>query len=142
MARVVAGAALRRLLRARDLVHGRLEEGVSVVELAQAAGLSRAHFLRSFTHVFGVTPHEYLTGLRMEEARRLLARGSSVTEVCMSVGFTSLGSFSRAFAARLGESPSSWQRRVRVVVPAAELWPRVWIPGCYWPAALANTHAP
>lgn len=134
----VAGAALRRLLRARDLVHVRIEEGVSVVELAQAAGLSRAHFLRSFSDVFGVTPHEYLTGLRMDEARRLLAQGNSVTDACLSVGFTSLGSFSRTFTARLGESPSAWQRRVRVVVPAAELWPRVWIPGCYWPAAHAN----
>jgi AraC-like DNA-binding protein len=135
MAERFSGAALRRLVRARDVVHHRVEDGVSVVELAHEAGLSRAHFLRSFAHVFGVTPHEYLVRLRIERARLLLARGTPVTETCMSDGFSSLGTFSRTFAERIGESPRAWQRRVRTLVPAAELWPAVWIPSCFLPSS-------
>lgn len=107
--------------------------------MAKAAGLSRAHFLRSFRHVFGVTPHEYVVRLRIERARMALARGASVTEACMEVGFSSLGTFSRTFAARVGESPRAWQRRVRVLVPSAELWPAVWIPTCFLAPATRST---
>lgn len=128
-----SGAALRRLIRARDLAHERYGEVVLVSDMAREAGLSRAHFLRSFAELFGVTPHEYLLSVRLEKARVSLARGASVTETCMSVGFSSLGSFSRAFSARIGESPRAWQRRVRVVLPSAELWPAVWIPSCFLP---------
>lgn len=128
-----SGAALKRLVRARDLAHDRFDDAVTVVDMARAAGLSRAHFLRSFAEVFGVTPHEYLTRVRLEKARLQLSRGASVTETCLSVGFSSLGSFSRTFTERLGESPRAWQRRVRVLVPSAELWPAVWIPSCFLP---------
>jgi AraC-like DNA-binding protein len=131
MSSIIAGAALRRLLNARDLVHARLEEGVALARLADEAGLSRAHFCRSFRRAFGVSPHEYLVQLRMHQAQNLLAKGASVTEACFGVGFSSLGTFSRVFAARYGESPRAWQRRVRVTLPSAELWPAVWIPGCY-----------
>jgi AraC-like DNA-binding protein len=125
------GANLRRLLRARDLARASFDRDVRVADLAKAAKLSRAHFLRSFAQAFGVTPHEFVIQLRIEEARRELAKGASVTEACMAVGFSSLGSFSRLFASRVGESPRAWQRRVRTVVPSGELWPQVWIPGCF-----------
>lgn len=130
-----SGAALRRLIRARDLAHDRFDSELRVTDMAREAGLSRSHFLRSFRDVFGVTPHEYLLEVRLEEARRSLARGTSVTETCMSVGFASLGSFSRAFATRVGASPRAWQRRVRVLVPSSELRPAVWIPACFLPHA-------
>jgi AraC-like DNA-binding protein len=130
-ARVITAASLRRLIRARDLARARFDDSLSVDELALAAGLSRAHFLRSFTRAFGVTPHQFVIDLRIDEARRQLARGASVTEACMAVGFSSLGSFSQTFAARVGASPRAWQRSVRAVLPSAELWPRIWIPGCF-----------
>jgi AraC-like DNA-binding protein len=102
-----------------------------VAELAADVRLSRAHFLRSFAEAFGVTPHAYLTEVRLHQAKRALARGASVTEACVDVGFSSLGSFSSLFARRFGVAPRDWQRRVRVVLPSAELWPAVWIPGCF-----------
>jgi AraC-like DNA-binding protein len=128
---VITTTSLRRLIRARDLARARFDDALSVDELARAAGLSRAHFLRSFSRAFGVTPHQFVIDLRIEEARRQLARGASVTEACMAVGFSSLGSFSQTFAARVGVSPRAWQRSVRAVLPSAELWPRVWIPDCF-----------
>jgi AraC-like DNA-binding protein len=129
--RPVPPATLARLLRARDRIQEEPVEAPSVAALAAEVRLSRAHFLRSFAHVFGVTPHAYRQEVRLARAKRALARGASVTEACLGVGFSSLGSFSRLFAARFGVGPRDWQRRVRTVLPSAELWPAVWIPGCF-----------
>jgi AraC-like DNA-binding protein len=122
---------MTRLLRARDRLHDAPDVAPRLDVLAGDVGLSRAHFLRSFAEAFGVTPHEYLTHVRLDLAKRALARGASVTEACFDVGFSSLGSFSRMFAHRVGVAPRDWQRRVRTVLPSAELWPAVWIPGCF-----------
>lgn len=81
--------------------------------------------------MFGRSPRDYLIELRMDRAKRALARGESVTEVCFAVGYESLGTFSRTFAERVGRSPRAWQRDARLVLPSAELWPAVWIPGCF-----------
>ena len=124
-------ARLRRLVRARDLARARFDAVVTVEELAREAGLSRAHFLRSFSAAFGQTPHAFIVDMRIETARRELARGASVTEACMRVGFSSVGSFSRLFRARVGEPPREWQRRVRTLIASAGLWSSVQIPGCY-----------
>ena len=122
---------LKRLLRARDLIHDRFAEPLSLDDLAGAAGLSRFYFLRSFAGVFGTTPHAYLVEVRLEKARRLLARGESVTETCMSVGYDSVGSFSSLFASRVGQPPLAWRRRARTVVGVPALRPLLWVPGCF-----------
>jgi AraC-like DNA-binding protein len=122
---------MTRLLRARERLRDAPEAAPRLQVLAGEVGLSRAHFLRSFAEAFGMTPHEYLTSLRLGRAKRALARGASVTEACFDVGFSSLGSFSRLFAQHVGVAPRDWQRRVRTVLPSAELWPAVWIPGCF-----------
>ncbi|MGZ3430016.1 MAG: helix-turn-helix domain-containing protein [Polyangia bacterium] len=124
-------ATLRRLVRARDLLHDCHAEAVTLDAMARAAGLSPTFFLRRFTAAFGTTPHRYLTELRLERARRLLARGSAVTDVCFDVGFHSLGSFSSLFRRHVGVSPRDWQRQVRAVVGVPDLWPAVFIPGCF-----------
>jgi len=120
-----------RLLRARERMQDVPDAAPRLDVLAGDVGLSRAYFLRSFSQAFGQTPHEYLTVLRLDRAKRALARGASVTEACFDVGFSSLGSFSRLFSERVGVAPRDWQRRVRVVLPSAELWPALWIPGCF-----------
>lgn len=131
MTRPLPPATLARLLRARDRLHDAPELAPTVIELAADARMSRAHFLRSFAQAFGTTPRDYLMAVRLERAKRALARGASVTEACVDVGYASLGTFSRIFAGRFGVSPRDWQRRVRTVLPSAELWPAVWIPGCF-----------
>ena len=131
MPRPIPPATLARVLRARDRLHDAPLEAPSVAVLAADVRLSRAHFLRSFAQAFGVTPHDYLTALRLDLAKRALARGASVTEACFDVGFSSLGSFSALFARRVGVAPRDWQRRVRTVLPSAALWPAAWIPGCF-----------
>jgi AraC-like DNA-binding protein len=131
MSRALPPATIARLLRARDRLHDAPAQAPSVAALAAEVRLSRAHFLRSFAAAFGQTPHAYLTAVRLDHAKRALARGASVTQACLDVGFSSLGSFSRLFAAHTGVAPRDWQRRVRTVLPSAALWPAVWIPGCF-----------
>jgi len=127
----VTGATLRRLVRARDLLHAGVQTGPTLDELAQLSGLSRAFLARSFAEAFGLPPHQYLTHLRLEHAKRMLARGASVTEVCSEVGFESLGSFSASFHRRVGLSPRAWQQQMRRVVQCAGLPAPVFIPSCF-----------
>ncbi len=109
----------RHLLRARDLVDARYAEQLTVDDLAAAAGLSRAHFSREFARAFGEPPHSYLLTRRLERAAALLrTTDHSVAEICLSVGLTSVGSFTTSFTRTFGESPTAYRRRFP---PAAEL---------------------
>ena len=101
-----------------------------IAAVARHAGISPYHFIRMFEATFGVTPHRYRTGVRLERARRLLASGAPVTQVCMELGFSSLGSFSALFARRVGEAPSRYQRRVRTSVQVPADLARLFTPGC------------
>ena len=111
--------ALIRLWRARDLLADIGAANVSIEAAAREANLSSFHFIRRFEAVFGETPHQFRTRERLTEARRLLARGHSVTDVCLDIGFSSLGSFSALFTRRIGVSPAAYQRNLRrcVYVP-------------------------
>jgi AraC-like DNA-binding protein len=104
----------RRLHRARDYVEACYEEPLRLDQLASVACLSTNHFLRTFRQAFGRTPHQYLMERRLQRARELLSRTElAVTEVCLSVGFESLGSFSRLFRRRFGTSPVRIRARKR-----------------------------
>jgi AraC-like DNA-binding protein len=97
----------RRLLRARDAMDRAYAEPLDVRALAAVAHVSPAHFIRSFRAVFGETPHRYLRRRRVERSMFLLRETErSVTEICLAVGFTSLGTFSRTFRTIVGETPS------------------------------------
>lgn len=101
----------RRLLRARDEMDRRYAEPLDVPGLAAVAGVSAAHFSRTFREVFGETPHRYLQRRRVERAMYLLrATDTSVTDVCFDVCFGSLGTFSRTFRAIVGLSPSAYRK--------------------------------
>lgn len=102
----------RHLLRVRDLIDRAYAEPLDVAALARSASVSPTYFSRSFKAAFGETPHQYLMSRRMERAKALLRVGElSVTEVCLAVGFTSLGSFSIQFRRFVGDSPSAYRRR-------------------------------
>ncbi|MFG2002270.1 helix-turn-helix transcriptional regulator [Spirillospora sp. NPDC048911] len=100
------------LRRARDTMDRDYAQPLDVTALAQAALMSPGHFSRSFRAAFGETPYSYLMTRRIERAKALLRRGDlTVTEVCMEVGCTSLGSFSTRFTELVGESPSAYRAR-------------------------------
>lgn len=121
----------RRLCRARDLLLEVGDSPLSIKDLAREVHISPFHLIRQFEAVFGETPNQFRQSSRIELARHLLATGQrSVTDVCMEVGFSSLGSFSVLFTRRVGETPSAYRRRMRpmVVVPGAI--PEILVPGC------------
>src|ERR671920_1701975 len=100
------------MLRARDAIDGSYAEPLYVPTLARIACVSEAHFIRTFRATFGETPNRYLQRRRVERAMWLLRSSDrSVTDICMDVGFTSLGTFSRVFRDIVGEPPSEYRRR-------------------------------
>ena len=105
-------ANLAYLRRARDLMDREYASPLDVATLARTALMSPAHFTRQFRSAYGETPYAYLMTRRIERAKALLRRGDmSVTEVCLTVGCTSLGSFSARFTELVGEPPSAYRAR-------------------------------
>jgi AraC-like DNA-binding protein len=84
---------------------------LDVPAMASVALMSPAHFSRQFKAAYGETPYGYLMTRRIERAMTLLRGGTSVTDACMAVGCTSLGSFSSSFTTLVGENPSSYRAR-------------------------------
>jgi len=123
---VSSGERIGYLRSARDLMDRDFAEPLDLTRLAAESGFSKFHFARSFKDAFGETPAAYLTRRRVERAKDLLrAANLNVTEVCMLVGFSSLGSFSSRFSQLVGMSPSAYQR-----LHAARGGPPP-IPGCF-----------
>src|SRR5207244_3346162 len=103
--------ANRRLLRARDAMDRTYAQPLDIPALAQIAYVSEAHFIRTFRSTFGETPHRYLQRRRVERSMFLLRETDrSITDICLDVGFASLGTFSRTFRAIVGEAPSAYRR--------------------------------
>jgi AraC-like DNA-binding protein len=101
---------VRHLLRAKDLADARFADPLTVADLARAAGLSPAHFSRAFRKAFGEPPHVYLLTRRLERAATLLrTTDRSVADICMSVGLTSVGSFTTSFTRLFGKSPAAYR---------------------------------
>jgi AraC-like DNA-binding protein len=119
---------LVHLRRARDRMDREYARPLDVAALARTALMSPAHFSRRFRAAYGESPYGYLMTRRIERAKALLRRGDlTVTEVCMAVGCTSLGSFSARFTELVGESPSAYRARRHdqsAVIPAcvAKAW--------------------
>jgi AraC-like DNA-binding protein len=116
-----------RLRRSRAFIAEHVTEPIQLADLAYEACFSRFHYQRQFSRAFGETPHEFLTRMRIEHAKKLLRTSDmSVSEICMEVGYQSLGSFSSLFAKREGCAPSEFRR----VFTFPGLWTRRVIPAC------------
>jgi AraC-like DNA-binding protein len=105
----------RRMLRARDAIDRAYAESLDISNLAAIASVSEAHFIRTFRSTFGETPHRYLQRRRVERAMfKLCETERSITDICLDVGFTSLGTFSRTFREIVGVTPSEYRDRAEV----------------------------
>lgn len=102
-------AELAHLRRARDLIDRDYARPLDVPEMARRALMSPSHFARRFRAEYGETPYSYLMTRRIERAQDLLRRGLSVTDACIAVGATSLGSFSSRFTEIVGMTPSAFR---------------------------------
>lgn len=113
-----------RLRRAKDLVDRAYADPLDVDVLARHVHVSPAHFSRRFKAAFGETPHQYVLTRRVERAQELLRNTErSVSDVCLEVGFRSLGSFSAAFHRVAGQTPTAYRATVAGFPPS--------IPGCW-----------
>jgi AraC-like DNA-binding protein len=116
-------ANLAHVRRARDLMDREYASQIDIAALARVALMSDGHFSRQFRATYGETPYSYLMTRRIERAKALLRRGDlSVTEVCMAVGCTSLGSFSARFTEVVGETPTAYRARDHSMLAG--------VPGC------------
>jgi len=116
-------AKLAHVRRARDLMDREYARPLDIAAIARAAFMSPGHFSRQFRAAYGETPYSYLMTRRIERAKALLRRGDlSVTEVCLEVGCTSLGSFSARFTELVGETPTAYRARDHSALAS--------VPGC------------
>src|SRR4026209_40646 len=105
---------LQRLGRARDFIDHCYDHPLSLDQISEKACFSRYHFLRLFRQAFNKTPHQYLIERRIERAKELLrADDLRVTDVCLEVGFQSLGSFSSLFHKSVGHPPVTFREKSR-----------------------------
>lgn len=120
----------RRVVRAKLYI----DENFARVDLGNMAGeacFSKFHFARLFKEIYGRTPHQYLTHVRIEKAREYLAAGDTVARACYSVGFDSISSFTGLFKRRVGITPAAWaSEKLRVKDEIVER-PLKHIPGCF-----------
>ena len=120
----MTAAEAAHLRRAKDLVDREYAQPLDVAALARVAHASPAHFSRRFKQAYGETPHQYVLTRRVERAQELLRNTDmSVTDICLAVGFQSLGSFSSAFHRVAGRSPTAYRATVAGFPPT--------IPGCW-----------
>jgi AraC-like DNA-binding protein len=129
---LVEEATFARLYRSREFLAASFDRPLRLSEAASQACLSPFHYHRMFVRAFGETPHDFLTRRRIDRAKQLLAGDECpVTEVCLAVGYESLGSFSSLFRNMVGRSPSDYRRSLRRVFPAPYVAPHRFIPACF-----------
>ena len=122
----------QRIVAAKVYMDDNYHEPIDLQEISQQAFLSRFHFHRLFTRIYRKTPHQYLTLLRLQCAKALLEKeGISVTEVCNSVGFESLGSFSTLFRKQHGYAPQYYRNIAYLKKKLAKEQPKSFIPHCF-----------
>ena len=119
---------MNRVERARLMIDRCYDRPLDLDQLSREAGFSRFHFIRLFRSAYAQTPHQYLTRRRMEKAKELLSSSTlSITEVCLAVGFQSVGSFSTLFRRTVGRAPTDYRARAL----ARRRTPQRFIPACY-----------
>src|SRR5262245_14306957 len=122
---------LIRLCHARDLLRRTDEDNLSIRYVAREVGMSPYHFIRLFKAVFGETPKQCQLQARLEKAKYLLMlTDSSITDVCMEVGFSSLGTFTYVFTRRVGMPPTIYRQKMRLKMTRGGEIPDELIPGC------------
>lgn len=118
----------QRLAQVRAYMDAHYNTSLDLDQIARQACFSRFHFIRLFRTAYKRTPHQYLIQRRIDQAKILLASSQlSVTEVCLAVGFQSLGSFSQLFHKLVGLPPTDYRARVL----DRQTHPQKYIPNCF-----------
>lgn len=121
----------RRIVQAKLFIDSHYTENIDLGNISDEAYFSKFHFIRLFKKIYGKTPHQYLTFVRIEKALELLKENKPVSEVCYDVGFESLGSFSGLFKRIVGFTPSAYLARQQKIKAQIINAPLDFIPGCF-----------
>ncbi len=121
----------RRIVQAKLFIDNNCSENIDLANIADEAYFSKFHFIRQFKIIYGKTPHQYLTQVRIEKSMQLLRTEIPVSEVCFSVGFESLSSFSGLFKRIVGLTPSAYQTQQLQIKAQILKTPLKFIPGCF-----------
>jgi AraC-like DNA-binding protein len=118
-------------VQAKLFIDDNFAEPIDAGDIADEACYSKFHFIRTFKSIYGRTPHQHLTHVRVEKAKVMLEEGASVTETCFAVGFDSLGSFTGLFKRRVGFTPSAYRQQQLERKEEIRKEPLRFIPGCF-----------
>ena len=121
----------RRIVQAKLFIDEHYSEEIDLANISDEAHFSKFHFIRLFKNIYGFTPHQYLTYVRIEKAKIFLADNMSVADTCSSVGFSSISSFTGLFRKHTGQSPSEFQRLALARKRDIALAPLNFIPNCF-----------
>ncbi|MCK9410447.1 MAG: AraC family transcriptional regulator [Bacteroidetes bacterium] len=121
----------RRIVQAKLFIDSHYASAIDVNNIADEAYFSKFHFIRLFRKIYGKTPHQYLTVVRIEQSMQLLKSDIPVSEVCYAVGFESFSSFSGLFKRIVGITPSAYaaqQQKIKIEIAES---PLTFVPGCF-----------
>jgi AraC-like DNA-binding protein len=121
----------RRIVQSKLFIDSHFADSINLEDIADEAFFSKFHFIRLFKKTYGRTPHQYLTYVRIENAKLLLEAGLPASEVCGDVGFDSISSFTDLFKRLVGRTPSAYQAyRANLKSDIAKA-PLKYIPNCF-----------
>jgi AraC-like DNA-binding protein len=121
----------RRIVRAKLFIDSNYANVLDLDNIANEASFSKFHFIRLFKKTYNQTPHQYLTSVRIEKARLLLQTEMAVAEVCFSVGFDSISSFTGLFKRFTSTTPSAYQKLQLRRNEEIKKMPLKFIPNCF-----------
>lgn len=121
----------RRIVQAKLYIDKFYAEKIDLNNISDEAHFSKFHFIRLFKSVYGKTPHQYLTQVRIDIAQQLLKQGKTVSEVCFLVGYESVSTFSGLFSKTVGKSPIEFLNNNKQREKEIQAKPLSFVPKCY-----------
>jgi AraC-like DNA-binding protein len=121
----------RRIVLAKLFIDEHFAEDIDLNDISGEAYFSKFHFIRLFRMAYGKTPHQYLTHVRIENAKLLLQTDTTVSDVCFSVGFDGISSFTKLFKRIVKITPSVYQAQQKARQLEMNKAPLKFVPGCF-----------
>ncbi|MBI3221293.1 MAG: helix-turn-helix transcriptional regulator [Bacteroidetes bacterium] len=119
------------MVKAKLFIDENYKDNIDLNNIAEEAYFSKFHFIRLFKTIYGKTPHQYLTAIRIDKARLLLGSHHTIAQTCYDVGFDSITSFTGLFKKIEGKTPSEYQRQIRERQERIRNTPLQFIPNCF-----------